>query len=109
MLWGQKIMVYTDHKNLIQDALGPNSDQVYWRWLLPEEYHPEIFHIKGIHNTVADTISCLDYCPVQNNREAWMTFTQCWCYYAAHALTQQQAIHPASMNLVYANIAVKRS
>ncbi len=22
MLWGQKIIVYTDHKNLIQDALG---------------------------------------------------------------------------------------
>ena len=28
MLWGQKIKVYTDHKNLIQDALSLNSDQV---------------------------------------------------------------------------------
>ncbi len=28
MLWWQTIKVYTDHKNLIQDALGPASDRV---------------------------------------------------------------------------------
>ena len=28
MLWGQRIKVYTDHKNLIQDALGLTSDKV---------------------------------------------------------------------------------
>ena len=80
MLWGQQIKVYTDHKNLIQDALGLTSDRVYrWQLLLVlEEYGPEIIHIKDIHNTVADAISRLDYCPVQNNRETWMTFTQCW-------------------------------
>jgi hypothetical protein len=105
MLWGQQIKVYTDHKNLIQDALGLTSDRVYqWRLLL-EEYGPEIIHIKGIHNTVADAISCLDYCPAQNNRETWMTFTQCWCYYASHTITitQQPAMHSASMNSVFAN------
>ena len=26
MLWGQQLMVYTDHKNLIQDTLGLTSD-----------------------------------------------------------------------------------
>ena len=31
MLWGQKLVVYTDHKNLIQDALGMTSDRVC-RW-----------------------------------------------------------------------------
>ena len=37
MLWGQNIMVYTDHKNLMQDALGLTSDRVYcWRLLLEE-------------------------------------------------------------------------
>ena len=47
MLWGQRIMVYTDHKNLIQEALGLTYDRVYqWRLLL-EEYGPNIVHIKA--------------------------------------------------------------
>ncbi len=29
MLWGQTIKVYTDHKNLTQDALGLTSDRAY--------------------------------------------------------------------------------
>eukprot|EP00804_Cyclotella_cryptica_P010725 CCRYP_005516-RB/>CCRYP_005516-RB protein AED:0.40 eAED:0.40 QI:0/0/0/1/0/0/2/0/273 len=61
MLWGQQITVYTDHKNLMQDALGLTSDRVYrWRLLL-EEYGPTVVYIKGIHNAVADAISQLDY------------------------------------------------
>jgi len=57
MLWGQRINVYTDHKNLTRDGLGLTSDRVtQWRILL-EEYAPEIIYIKGIHNTVADAIS----------------------------------------------------
>jgi hypothetical protein len=57
MQWGQKIKVYTDHKNLTKDALGLSSDSVY-RWqLLLEKFAPEIVYIKGIHNTVADAIS----------------------------------------------------
>ena len=56
-LWGQRINVYTDHKNLTQDGLGLTSDRVTrWRILL-EEYAPEIIYIKGIHNTVTDAIS----------------------------------------------------
>ena len=63
MLWGQKLVVYTDHKNLMQDALDLTSDRVYrWRLIL-KEYGPEIIYIKGIHNTVADAISQLNYSP----------------------------------------------
>ena len=52
MLWGQNIMVYTDHKNLTSDDLGLTSDRVYrWRLLL-EEYAPQMIYIKGIHNTL---------------------------------------------------------
>ena len=29
MLWGQKLNVFTNHENLIQDALGLTSDCVY--------------------------------------------------------------------------------
>jgi hypothetical protein len=45
----------------MRDALGLILEQVYqWRLLL-EEYGPKIFHIKGIHNTVADANSWLEY------------------------------------------------
>ncbi len=68
MLWGQKLKVFTDHKNLIQDALGLTSDRVYqWRLLL-KEYSPEVVLIKIIYNTVADAISRLDICPVQEEK-----------------------------------------
>jgi hypothetical protein len=56
MLWGQDIKVYTNHKNLIRDALGLTSDRVYCWLLLLEGYAPEIIYINGIHNTVADAI-----------------------------------------------------
>ena len=66
MLWGQRIKVFTEHKNLVRDALGMTSDRVYrWRLLL-KEYGPEIVYIKGIDNTVADAISRLTYNPTKN-------------------------------------------
>ncbi len=96
MLWGQSIKLYTDHANLIRDALGMTSDRVYqWRLLL-EEYGPKIVYIKGIHNTVADAISRLEYDPSVNRaaenyyvtkvrsfqgsrRQNWMTVSKHWC------------------------------
>ncbi len=37
MLWGQQIKVFTDHANLMRDALGLTSDRVYqWRLILEE-------------------------------------------------------------------------
>ena len=61
MLWGQQIVIYTNHTNMMQQALGLTSDRVY-RWqLIIEEYGPEIIYIKGELNTVADTISWLDF------------------------------------------------
>jgi hypothetical protein len=66
MLWGQNIKVFTDHKNLMRDALGLTSDRVYrWRLLL-EEYGPKIVYIKGIHNTIADAVLRLEYDPSVN-------------------------------------------
>jgi hypothetical protein len=73
-------------------------DQVYrWRLLL-EEYGPEIIYIKGIYNTIADTISRLEYDPSVNQtaenyhltkvkrrsskrsqRQSWMTVSKNWC------------------------------
>jgi hypothetical protein len=66
VVWGQDIKVFTDHKNLASDALGLTSDRVY-RWqLISEEHAPKITYIKGIHNTVTDAISQLDYDPKLN-------------------------------------------
>ncbi len=92
------------HKNLIQDALGLTSDCVYqWRLLL-EEYGPEVMHIKGIHSTVADAISRLDICPVQEEKTNWMMFKKRWCHYTMQAppevSTTNQQHH---MNMLFAN------
>jgi len=61
-------------------------------------------YIKGIHNTVADAISQMDYGPVPDDRSTWMTFAQCWCY---HNSTQEHSESTGnikeSMNLVFAN------
>ena len=82
-------MVYTDHKNCVQDILGLTSNRVYqWRLLL-EECGPNIMNIKGMHNTVANAISWLDYNHVSNDEDKLMTFTKCWCHYIVHP-TQAQ-------------------
>jgi hypothetical protein len=61
VLWGQNMKVFTDHANLMRDAVGLTSDQVYqWRLLL-KECGSEIVYIKGIHNTVADAVLWLEY------------------------------------------------
>jgi hypothetical protein len=66
MQWGQNVKVFTDHTNVMRDALGLTSDQVYqWRLLL-EKYGPKIVYIKGIHNTEADTVLRLEYDPSVN-------------------------------------------
>ncbi len=117
MLWGQSIKVYTDHANLIKDALGMTLDHVYqWRLLL-EEYGPKIVYIKGIHNTVADTISQLEYDLSVNQtaenyhltkvrrtslfkshqRQNWMTVSKHWCN------LEIDTYKPEDLNFAFAN------
>jgi hypothetical protein len=65
--------------------------------VLLEEYRPKIVYIKGIHNTVADAISQLEYDPSVNQtaesylmmkvkgnsrsiqRQNWLAFSKHWC------------------------------
>ncbi len=55
MLWGQRINVYTNHKNLTRDGLGLTSDRVTrWRILL-EKYAPEIIYIMLGHTVSSFT------------------------------------------------------
>jgi len=60
-----------------------SSDRVYRRRLLLEEYGPEIIYIKGIDNTLADSISRLlfskpAHSPLEEQQN-WMIQTKCWC------------------------------
>ena len=63
--------------------MGSTSDRVYrWRLIL-EEYGPEIIYVKGIHNTVADAISQLEFSPKINpslntDKQNWMILTKNW-------------------------------
>ena len=58
ILLGQKLIVHTDHMNIIYGKLS-NDRITRWRLLL-EEYGPEYVHIKGIDNVVADALSRID-------------------------------------------------
>ena len=106
MLWGQRIVVYTDHKNLIQDALGLTSDRVYrWR-LIIEEYGPEIIYTKGINNNVADAISRLDFSPIAHpnaDKKNWMNFAKCYCA-VQNSQDQSKKDFTMDMNHVFANL-----
>ncbi len=61
-------------------------------------------HIKGIHNTVADATSRLDFGPVQNEKANWMMFMKCWCHYTIHAPSEESTItHQHQINMVFTN------
>jgi hypothetical protein len=81
---------------------------VYWWRLILEEYGPEIVYIKGIHNTIADAISRLEYVSPDTPskdaamHQAWMTFSKCWCEYG-HKHNDSTNKHIYSMNNVFAN------
>ena len=71
ILLGHKLIVYTDHKNLVCKHF--NTERVMrWRLIL-EEYNPELRYIKGEHNIVADALSRLDMMSVEEYAE---TFTE---------------------------------
>ena len=59
-------------------------------------------YIKGIHKTVANAISRLEYGPVQEDKSTMMTFAQCWCHYTS-CQEESTANMQESMNLVFAN------
>ena len=107
MLWVQIIVVYTDHKNLMQEALGLTSNRVYLWILIIKEYGPEIIHIKGEMNTVADAISRLDFTPKaetkNSNQKNWMMLTKCWCAFSTHTIQSNRINSTMDLNHVFAN------
>jgi hypothetical protein len=64
ILLGHETVVWTDHKNLIHNDL--KSERVLrWRPLM-EEHDPDVHHVKGPENIVADALSRL---PTTNDPE----------------------------------------
>ena len=59
ILFGYEINVYSDHKNLVYEATLSESQQVMRRRLILEEFGPNILHIAGVENIVADALSRL--------------------------------------------------
>ena len=55
LLLGQRLVVHTDHKNIVYGNLS-NDRIMRWRLLL-EEFGPEYEHIAGKDNVVADLLS----------------------------------------------------
>ena len=66
ILYGQKIQVFTDHKNLTYDNSDYSSDRVLRQRLLLDEYGVELNYVKGETNVVADALSRL---PANRNVE----------------------------------------
>ena len=56
---GQKIIVYTDHKNLVHESELKSSQYIKQLGLLLEVYGSEIIYIKCHKNKIADTLSRL--------------------------------------------------
>ena len=61
ILMGQKIVVHMDHLNLLYKKLA-SAWLIRWRMLL-EEFGPEVKHIQGVKNVVANALSRLDLEP----------------------------------------------
>jgi hypothetical protein len=55
ILFGQQIVIHTDHRNILYNKLS-NDRIIRWRLLL-EEYGPEYVHVSGKDNIVADALS----------------------------------------------------
>ena len=70
LLWGQDLIVHTDHMNIVYGNLS-NDRITRWRLLL-EEYAPKFVHVKGKDNVVADALSRLDKAsePSEQERKA---------------------------------------
>ena len=58
-LLGQKIRVFTDHKNLTYKTFNMEERVTHWHLIL-KEYGPELVYVKGKNNVVADALSQLN-------------------------------------------------
>ena len=70
---GNRVKVYTDHKNLTYNNSDYSSDRILRQRLIIEEYGAEIIYIKGQQNVVADALSRL---PSQSSTDEEFTINE---------------------------------
>ena len=76
IIFGYKINLLSDHKNMVYAAnLSESKRVMHWRLIL-EQFGPNIQHIYGVDNIVADTLSILPYKP-SNKYEPCTRKAQC--------------------------------
>ena len=66
LLLGNRITIYTDHKNLTFDNTTQTCDRVLRQWLVLEEYGADIKYIPGEKNVVADALLSTPFNRIQN-------------------------------------------
>ena len=63
IIFGYEINVFSDHKNMVYAATLSESQRVMLWKLIIEEFGPNIQHISGVDNIIADTLSILTSTP----------------------------------------------
>ena len=97
ILLGQKIVIFTDHKNLESDFSNMTSQRsIRWRMLV-EEFGPTITYIKGTSNTVADALSRLDF--TGNPSESKVNKNFCTVARLATRNTYSEKLYAAKLQL----------
>ena len=91
MLWGQKITIFTDHKNLKQDALGTASDRVYrWRLLLEEFV---------CHSAFMQYLA--DKNDINVHQIRWKTISKCFNSMSFNFSTRVETVHGEGNSFTY--------
>ena len=76
ILLGQKIRVYTDHKNLTYKNFNTKC-MMHWQLVL-KVYGSKLIYIKGENNIIADVLSRLDIEDTQQaTKETWIIWWNC--------------------------------
>ena len=100
ILFGYEIHVYSDHKNLVYEATLSESQRVMrWRLIL-EEFGPNIHHIAGVDNIVADTLSRLKSNNAEEDKSESLTDNKMKQLYATSRVRGIQADFPLEKDLI---------
>ena len=57
IIFGYKINIFSDHKNLVYAATLSEPQRIMLWKLILEEFEPNIYHISGVDNIVAATLN----------------------------------------------------